>query len=985
MSSFTALAPAEQPLQPKYPSRPITPASKSSSLTTLSSVATSEDYESARQSWGSSSNAALPISTSSMPSSSSTLVASSSRPPLYPTHPESAKPMYYVSRDVSGDYSYQRENASAAANNQEDGWEGRQHEGGRIVPYDRRQHPAAHYQPSPGFTRPSFDPLVDILCQINRSFVLQESGHDLPRQDSTRSGTWSRSSVAKSYSSPKSSSRGDMSTRWNFDRDTSPEWASDHDRSDRSISPRRTKPQESLERTLEGGPKIFEASEVLSAKRKRGDENCNGGKGCDGACQPDSAHHVDNGERKRPQNDSKSSVIDEDPDPVIREMMPLTDPSLFGYGQRQPDVSHSSTLSSRAWAGGSGPDSNSLSSPHVPSYNEPNPPRAGSGSPPVEDWDGVEPYDESVEWKVMDRFFKSKAESIIEVIHRPTFVSKVTSRLPVLRYAVCAYCAHHSYPKAPYHVVRKYYVKARELAKASVDTPSFQALQALVLLRALAMAMSDNTHGFFFLEAALKMSTELGLKVEWKDGRVDIISTLGNDDDVDFLELKKCWMACYFHDRMAAIASGQPHFLPVIGGVHDFTVMDIGDTDENSTKNRSSEHAAVLASRSNNDPLDHLMKLLDIAFTIHRAAKRPISTEDELLERWDSLEIAEARLSSWAFQVPVWMLSEPTLEWCIDTFRQGNNGKNVDIPWSALTVLFMYHSLRCFLHRPRLSLEAALTDAAGGIGGLGYGGQTDINIVKKLEGLGIPGAVEATAESAFIIARTTAKILTADPAMRDMNPPFAFCLTTVGIALGDLAKRRGTYLLAGGVGGSNSGSAWPSASPSAAQGIPVRVPAPTDALQALALASSVLSDRDPAVIATREYASPAFRKSSFNGLPTPMATQGVNSSLSTPSTVTTARTASDSTPSSPYNALLLQSLHRRHHHVDHAAGRGMSPGREGLTECREGLVAILGMMKNLVPYWNVMQFVILLEGVLANARKWEDNVTMRSFGLQGGR
>ncbi|KAI8853771.1 hypothetical protein BC829DRAFT_382084 [Chytridium lagenaria] len=510
---------------------------------------------------------------------------------------------------------------------------------------------------------------------------------------------------------------------------------------------------------------------------------------------------------------------------------------------------------------------------------------------------------------ILERFLGSKAESIIEVVDRESFLRKLETRLPVLRYAVCAYAAHHSYPKAPYHVARKYYMKARDLAKASIGKPSFQALQSLILLRALSMAMSDNMHGFFFLEAALKMSSQLELKVTWTDGRLEISSSRELEDDVDLKELRKCWMACYFHDRMGAIASGQPHFLPVIGGLHDEAILDAGspvDLDSTSSSTTpqptlqdipgvSPSHSTTSATptanpsptpKSDPDPLDHLMKLLDIAFQIHRAAKKPITCEQELRDRWHHLESAEAALSSWAFGVPVWMLSEPTLDWCLQTF---NSSSDTPIPWSALTVLFLYHSLRCFLHRPRLSLEAALTDAAGGVGGLGFGGHTDQSIVRKLEALGIPGAVEVTAESAFVVARTVAKILLADPGVRDMNPPMAFCLTTVSIGLGDLAKRRGTYLLAaGGMGG---------------------------------------------------WKSP----------PQP-------------------RPIKDEPTQGKYSRLLAHT------------NPGMSPGPEGLGECLEGVEAVLAVMRNLLPYWNVMQFVMLLEGIMANVRKWEDDVVARMRG-----
>ncbi|KAJ3209232.1 hypothetical protein HDU67_006312 [Dinochytrium kinnereticum] len=689
-------------------------------------------------------------------------------------------------------------------------------------------HPS-HHMPQASFTRPSFDPLVDILTQINRTFAVDDRVSSFAPPALKRQRT-SGSGIDQPVH-PLSSHPSLHSVPWSTAADAPPMFA-------RMVG--------GIRGGLDGDSRLVS--------------------GVDGH--------------------------------VIREWLPLTDPSRFVNPM---------TLDPPGFQGG---EETRRESP-----------------------DGFEEGEElgvadEVQGMILNTFWESKADTIIEVVHRPSFVRKLASRLPVLRYAVCAYAAHHSFPKAPYHVVRKYYVKARDIAKASIKKPSFQTLQALTLLRALSMAMSDNAHGFFFLEEALKMSTELGLRVTWTDGRIEVDSTQEIEDDVDVDEMKKCWMACYFHDRMGAIASGQAHFLPVIGGVHDVTVLEANlsvqaslDTPTptttattNSNSTTTTPYVAINPSQplfpvhQNPDPLDHLMKLLDIAFVIHRAAKKPIVTEEELLERWETLEVAESRLSAWAFEVPVWMLSEPTADWCLHTF---GSGKVEDVPWSALTVLFLYHSLRCFLHRPRLSLEAVLTDLAGGVGGLGFGGHTDAAIVRKLEALGIPGAVEVTAESAFIVARTTAKILQADPAMRDMNPPFAFCLTTVAIALGDLAKRRSTYLLAvGGLSGVGTERMF--------KGCMGR-----DSIMADAFAGSCETSEKP------------------------------------PSTESTS-------PPPPFSILLGN------------VRPGMSPGPEGLGECREGIEATLKILRNLLPYWNVMQFIILLEGVLANVRKWEGDVIERS-------
>ncbi|KAJ3116893.1 hypothetical protein HDU96_008412 [Phlyctochytrium bullatum] len=470
-------------------------------------------------------------------------------------------------------------------------------------------------------------------------------------------------------------------------------------------------------------------------------------------------------------------------EPPMREFVPLTVPT--GVGTVSAPPSSSDTPGDSA----------------SPPTTKPDRTVSSVTPPPCEDELG------HVERMLLSGFFRSKAESIIEVIHRPSFAAKLSTRLPVLRYAVCAYAAHHSYPKAPFNVTRKYYVKARDLAKASIERPGFQVLQALILLRALAMALCDNSHGFFFLEAALEMSTKLGLKTKAMP-----------EDDCDFMEMKKCWMACFFHDRIGAIASGQAHFLPVIGGLHQSVQLDAaeaatlptpsshdgshdgsadaeptpgGDSSSEAPKPLPPPTSSSLTIPHPPDPLDHLMRILDIAYVVHNAAKKPLATEDDLLRMWDSLERAEARLSSWAFGVPVWMLSEPTLEWCMQTFHPWNNHlPPAEIPWSALTVLFLYHLLRCFLHRPRLSLELNLAGkyrgSVGGAASTNRGGpapaEDAAKLVSKLEALGIPGAVEATAESAFIVARTTAKILEADPDMKDMNPPFAFCLTTAAVA-----------------------------------------------------------------------------------------------------------------------------------------------------------------------------------------------------------
>ncbi|KAI8838935.1 hypothetical protein BC829DRAFT_30927 [Chytridium lagenaria] len=252
----------------------------------------------------------------------------------------------------------------------------------------------------------------------------------------------------------------------------------------------------------------------------------------------------------------------------------------------------------------------------------------------------------------------------------------------ILRLSLCAYCAHFSRPPAPEAVSKTYFAAARSLAHTSVDIPSLESLQSLVVILQTAFALGDVAASTAFADMAFRMASLLGL-----DTPELLFTKVLTDSSMELRDA--LWRALIFTDNVM-IATVRSLFLPRFfnHGIDSESFLRIASflpVDRNDTSHRAIIH--------------HLVSLTYVTYKLHTTIAETVQALQhqahgnalttltrEKQDFWDTILSARHMLETWKLTLP-------------PCFALDDIGPR-DEPLSNsyfMTVLLGYHGMLCLI------------------------------------------------------------------------------------------------------------------------------------------------------------------------------------------------------------------------------------------------------------------------------------------------
>ncbi|KAJ3196007.1 hypothetical protein HDU67_004164, partial [Dinochytrium kinnereticum] len=275
-----------------------------------------------------------------------------------------------------------------------------------------------------------------------------------------------------------------------------------------------------------------------------------------------------------------------------------------------------------------------------------------------------------------------------EVVDRRSFLRDFEKQQPELRSAMCAFAAQSSLPRAPPGVMKRYYDEARRLCLESVDRPSIQSMQALLIIALTSIGIGKVVPGFAYIAMAVRMIEVL-----------KITPSSGEESPEDASEAAaehlRILSVLFLVDRTAASITGRKAYLKT----------ELSDLQTAALI----EQSLLRASDSNSDEptikmMSASMEIADLLYIIKKEAEVPLNSFEDFYDRKERLLLIESKLEDWKTFLP------PSLDF--ESFiRDENFSKESFFSRFALAQVFffaMYHLSVCLLHRPRIRLKRLL-------------------------------------------------------------------------------------------------------------------------------------------------------------------------------------------------------------------------------------------------------------------------------------
>ncbi|KAJ3106767.1 hypothetical protein HDU97_005693 [Phlyctochytrium planicorne] len=298
---------------------------------------------------------------------------------------------------------------------------------------------------------------------------------------------------------------------------------------------------------------------------------------------------------------------------------------------------------------------------------------------------------------ILEKYLRGHACFPMETVHRKTFLETLHLQPPVLRYAMCALCAHLSLPQAPKDVYLAFFNKAKSLFHEIVEECTIENFQAAMMLSFCSSAMSDIQFGFVCLSAAIRMAEYL---------------KLFEDPDEDPQLSKLPWEAKETRRRFICVMSGMPSIMPR----DDVKVLPLCDD-----RDFLSLTPPLTVLPHPESPVNRANELVALGHRIQQTiGMKPYMNLDELEAVRPQLVSEEAALMDWYRTLPESLSREPTEEVLEEYLRRGTystafgmnyaNAKEGESQIRSedlgvyLFIQTFYNCLRSLLQRPRLLL-----------------------------------------------------------------------------------------------------------------------------------------------------------------------------------------------------------------------------------------------------------------------------------------